>query len=140
MVIDAQAAYVGEHRRGRKAGIMLEPASYSAVETLRDGRRLEVRALRPDDRADLLAAVERTSARTRYCRVFGPKRGVTVREIAFFVDVDFDKHVALVALVEEDGDAAIVGGARYIVVEPGKAEIAFAVIDAYQGQGIGGTL
>ena len=34
----------------------------------------------------------------------------------------------------------IVGGGRYVVVEPGKAEVAFAVIDEYQGQGIGAAL
>jgi hypothetical protein len=31
----------------------------------------------------------------------------------------------------------VVGGGRYIVVEPGRAEIAFAVIDQYQGQASG---
>jgi len=36
---------------------MLEAANYSACETLRNGRRVEIRALRPDDRADLIAAV-----------------------------------------------------------------------------------
>ena len=34
----------------------------------------------------------------------------------------------------------IAGGGRYIVVEPGQAEIAFVVVDAYQGQGIGSVL
>ena len=34
----------------------------------------------------------------------------------------------------------IAGGGRYIVVKPGKAEVAFAVVDQYQGQGIGATL
>ena len=35
---------------------MLEGAKYSAVETLRNGRQVEIRALRLDDRADLVAA------------------------------------------------------------------------------------
>ena len=35
------------------------------------------------------------------------------------------------------GRAAIVGAGRYILVQPGKAEAAFAVIDEYQGLGIG---
>jgi GNAT superfamily N-acetyltransferase len=34
----------------------------------------------------------------------------------------------------------IVGGGRYVLVEPGKAKVAFAVIDEYQGQGIGAAL
>jgi len=40
---------------------MSEVAHYSAFETLRDGRRIEIRALRPDDRAALIAAVDRSS-------------------------------------------------------------------------------
>jgi GNAT superfamily N-acetyltransferase len=34
----------------------------------------------------------------------------------------------------------IAGGGRYVVVQPGKAEVAFAVVDQYQGQGIGAAL
>ena len=54
--------------------------------------------------------------------------------------MDFDQHVALVALVVEAGRKVIVGGGRYVVVRPGRAEVAFAVIDEYQGQGIGSAV
>jgi ribosomal protein S18 acetylase RimI-like enzyme len=40
---------------------------------------------------------------------------------------------------EEDGRRVIIGG-RYIVVQPGKAEVAFVVVDQYQGLGIGAAL
>jgi GNAT superfamily N-acetyltransferase len=43
-------------------------------------------------------------------------------------------------VVEEGGRSMIVGGGRYVLVEPGKAKVAFAVIDEYQGQGIGAAL
>ena len=56
------------------------------------------------------------------------------------MNIDFITHVALVAVVEESGRPMIVGGGRYIVVEPEKAEVAFAVVDQYQGQGIGAAL
>jgi RimJ/RimL family protein N-acetyltransferase len=119
---------------------MMEAARYSAVELLRDGRRVEIRALKPDDRAGLAAAVGRTSTRSLYRRFFGVKREFSEQEIAFFVNVDFVHHVALVAVAEEDGRPVIVGGARYVVIEPGKAEVAFAVVDQHQGHGIGAAL
>jgi RimJ/RimL family protein N-acetyltransferase len=119
---------------------MSETAEYSAVGLMRDGRRVEIRALRPDDRAELLAAIGRTSTQSLFRRFFAAKRGFTDQEIEFFLHVDFINHVALVAVMEEDGRPAIVGGGRYIVLQPGKAEVAFAVIDRYQGQGIGTAL
>ena len=48
--------------------------------------------------------------------------------------------VALVAVADEDGRPAIVGGGRYVVVRPRRAESPFAVVDQYQGHGIGTTL
>ena len=119
---------------------MQERADYSAVEHLRDGRPIEIRALRPDDRAEMLAAIGRTSPQSLQRRFFAPKKGFSEREMAFFLNIDFKSHVALVAQIDEDGPCVIVGGGRYIVVEPGHAEIAFVVIDAYQGQGIGTIL
>ena len=119
---------------------MLEVAKYSAVEALRNGRQVEIRALRPDDQADLIAAFGRTSSQSRYRRFFTPKRGFTEGEIAFYLNIDFINHVALVAVVDEGGQPMIVGGGRYIVVQPGKAEVAFAVVDQHQGQGIGAAL
>jgi ribosomal protein S18 acetylase RimI-like enzyme len=125
---------------GQEPSIMVEAADYSAPEHLRDGRPVKIRALRPDDRADMLAAIGRTSMQSLQRRFFAPKKGFSEREMAFFLDIDFETHVALVAQVAEDGRLAIVGGGRYIVGQPGQAEIAFVVVDAYQGQGVGTIL
>lgn len=114
--------------------------NYSATERSRDGRAIEIRALRPDDKDDMLAAVGRTGMQSLQRRFFVVKRGFSEKEIAFFMNIDFASHVALVALAEEDGRKVIIGGGRYIVTEPGNAEIAFVVIDDYQGQGIGTLL
>ena len=119
---------------------MVDAATYSAVEMLRDGRRVEIRSLRCDDRTEFLTAVGRVGRESMYHRFFTVKRGFTEREIDYFLNIDFVNHVALVAVVEEAGRPVIVGGARYIVLQPGKAEVAFTVIDPYQGQGIGAAL
>jgi ribosomal protein S18 acetylase RimI-like enzyme len=115
-------------------------ADYSVKERLRDGRELEIRALRPEDQADMLAAVGRTGTQSLQRRFFVAKRGFSDREIAFFMNIDFINHVALVALVAESERSTIAGGGRYIVVQPGRAEVAFLVVDGYQGLGIGSAL
>src|SRR5262249_3795909 len=121
-------------------GAVSKLAKYSAFETLRDGSRIEIRALRPDDQAGLIAAVGRTSAQSLQRRFFGLKRTFTDQEVAFFMNVDFVNHVALLALIHEGDRSVIVGGGRYIVMRPGQAELALVVVDEYQGHGIGRAL
>jgi ribosomal protein S18 acetylase RimI-like enzyme len=119
---------------------MPEVAEYSVREHLRDERPITIRALRPDDRAGMLAAIGRTSMQSLQRRFFVPKKGFSEREMAFFLDIDFESHVAIVAEIAEDGRSVIAGGGRYIVIRSGQAEMAFVVVDAYQGQGIGTIL
>lgn len=88
----------------------------------------------------MLAAIEQTGTQSLQRRFFVTKRSFSEKEIDFFVNVDFEKHVALVAEIDDEGRSIIAGGGRYIVVEQGQAEVAFIVVDAYQGQGIGSLL
>ena len=118
----------------------MSAASYSAQEQLRDGRTVKIRALRPDDETSMLAAIDRTGTESLKRRFFVTKREFSDMETAFFMNIDFVNHVALVAEIDEDGKTAIVGGGRYVVVESGHAEVAFIVVDAYQRHGIGAIL
>lgn len=119
---------------------MLDAANYSACEHLRDGSPVTIRALRPQDEADVLAALEQISAQSLQRRFFVMKRRFSEKERAFFMNVDFKDHVALVALAEEAGRERIVGGGRYVVFEGGRAEMALMVTDSWQGRGIGSML
>jgi RimJ/RimL family protein N-acetyltransferase len=110
--------------------------NYCAVETLRNGKGVEIRALQPHDRNALLAAFRSMSDRSVYRRFFALKRDFSDKEISIFTEIDFRNHVALVA-IDKDGQEGIVAGARYVVIAPGQAEVACAVVDAYQGQGLG---
>jgi RimJ/RimL family protein N-acetyltransferase len=114
----------------------MNAAQYAATERLRNGATLQIRALQPGDRAEMLAAVGRFSKETLYRRFFAPKRHFSEREVEFFLNVDFTSHVALAAVLSEGGRQVIVGGARYIVSQPGCAEVAFAVDDPHQKLGI----
>jgi hypothetical protein len=73
---------------------MQEAAKYSAFETLINEHRIEIRALRPDDLAGLIAAVGRTSAQSLYRRFFGAKKNFSRKEVAFYLNIDFIDHVA----------------------------------------------
>ena len=119
---------------------MSSAINYTARELLRDGRQIEIRALRREDEADMLAAVGQTSAQSLQRRFFVMKRHFSDKERAFFMDIDFKDHVAIVAVADEGSRKVIVGGGRYIVFEPGRAEMAFVVIDTWQGRGVGSIL
>lgn len=118
----------------------LTDQSYRAVEPLRDGRSIEIRALRPADETRMLAAISPTTPQSLCRRVFGAKKDFSEGEKAFFFNIDFIGDVALVAALEHSGRTAIVGGARYVVSAPGIAEVAFTVVDEFQGNGIGSAL
>src|SRR5260370_4210888 len=119
---------------------MSQATNYTARERLSDGSQIDIRALRPEDEADMLAAVGKASAQSLQRRFFVMKRHFSDKERAFFMDIDFKNHVAIVAVAEEAGRRVIVGGGRYIVFEPGRAEMAFVVVDTWQGRGIGSVL
>src|SRR4030088_1923089 len=130
----SQPSYPGASSEGVQGlRTMSEVAKFSATETLRDGRRVEIRALRHEDRTGLAGAGARASAEAL-------SRHFSEAEMEFFSDIDFVSHVALVVVADEGGGPVIVGGGRYVVLEPGRAEVAFALIDDYHGQGIGAAL
>jgi hypothetical protein len=64
------------------------PQTYSAVELLRDGRNIEVRALQSDDETQILTALSRTSQQSLYRRFFGFKRGFSESEKVSFLKVN----------------------------------------------------
>lgn len=113
-----------------------------AVEAvLQNGRPLKIRAIWPGDKARLLQHFAGLSAKTRYFRFFGYKRDLTDHDLARFTELDFTQHVGISATLHESGRERFIGVARCIRKEtPSRAEIALAVLDQYQGQGIGPLL
>lgn len=82
------------------------------------------------------------SVRLRFC---GAKKTLTDEELRWFTELDFVRHVGLVATLREHGEERIIGVGRYIAIADGdapleRAEVAFAVADEHQGRGIGSLL
>ena len=58
-------------------------AAFSTIEVLRNGQRVEIRALRPEDQEEMLAAVTRTSTQSLYRRFFTVRRHFSEAETLF---------------------------------------------------------
>jgi len=108
--------------------------AFHAADTLRDGRPITIRAIRPDDKAALQDGFHHLKQESVYFRFFSAKRHLSARELAYFTELDFVEHVGLVA--EIDGE--LLGIGRYVVLDdaPHAAELAFTVADDYHGLGI----
>ena len=118
-----------------------EAGRYAADAQLRDGRRIRIRAIRPDDKQRLLGHFSRLSTESVYQRFFGVKKTLTPEDLVHFTELDFVDAVGLVATLGEGDQERIVGVGRYFVDPAGpgaprRAEVAFAVEDAQQGRGI----
>lgn len=109
--------------------------------TLKDGTRMRLRPIRPQDKCRLALAHSHLSALTVYRRFLAPKPRLTGSDLRYLTEVDGDDHVALVA-VPVDEPERIVGVGRFVRDrdDPELAEFAFVVGDPYQGRGLGGQL
>jgi RimJ/RimL family protein N-acetyltransferase len=109
---------------------------------LRDGSRALVRPIRPEDRERLRDGLARLSPRTRYLRFHSPVRRLSEEQLTYLTDIDYESHMAWVALDPEDLEEPGMGVARYVRLkdDPGVAEAAITVADRYQGRGLGTIL
>ena len=105
---------------------------------LNNGTEVTIRRIRPDDKALLVAAVERLSPRSARLRFLAPKNRLTSAEQRYLTEIDFVNHYALVA-IQADDPRPLVGVGRWVrdADDPQAAEIALLVSDRFQRQGLG---
>ncbi len=100
-----------------------------------------VRPIRPEDAPLLVALFESLSPRSVYMRFFTPMKQLPASMLALFTQIDYDRHIALVALSASKPEEEMLGVARVIFARNLKeAEFAVVVGDRWQGNGIGATL
>lgn len=117
-------------------------ARRTTVVSLRDGTRVTIRPVIPDDKERFLDGFSRLSPRSRYRRFMAPLDELTPDMLAQFTEVDYVDHFAYVALLADEPGERGIGVARYVRLEdePDVAEAAVTVIDEFQGRGLGTIL
>jgi len=110
------------------------PARYETDIVLRNGSTLRLRPIKPEDAAGLLDFYKRLSPESLYFRFFTVPKADPERA-AYLARVDYENQFALIGETPE----GIVAVGRFYrdPKRPDRAEAAFTIADALQGQGIG---
>lgn len=132
---------VREQRRYTHLAVHPYPVHYRYELTLRCGRQVVIRPIRPEDAAEESRFVLRLSERSRYFRFMNAVRELTDEMLIRFTQIDYGREMALLALLETDEGQRQIGVCRY-VGDPDDRTCEFAVVvgDEVQGHGIGREL
>jgi GNAT superfamily N-acetyltransferase len=110
---------------------------------LRDGRPVWFGPVTPDARDVIVRVLARLSPESSRRRFFTVRYQLSEAELDALTILDgFDRYAVGATVRSADGAVEGVGCARYVRMagNPEVAEVAFLVVDAYQGQGVGKAL
>ncbi|GAB3545071.1 GNAT family N-acetyltransferase [Noviherbaspirillum agri] len=130
--------------------IMPYPTDYEQEWPMRGGSRYTVRPIHPDDAQMLQDFVRKMSPESRYFRFVSTMRELSLKMLAKFTLIDYDREMALVAIYRErtpDGNGGfteserIVGVSRYVTnPDLTTCEFSLAIADEFNGQGMGSRM
>ena len=141
MIADARVAmFVKPPREGPRYSHMAihpYPVELESEAVLRDGTRVAIRPIRPEDVELETRFFDRLSERSRYQRFMHYLPHLPPKMLARFTQLDYDRELALVGLLDQE----FVAVGRYAPNSDGDtAEFALVVADAWQGKGLGRLL
>ncbi len=121
---------------------MVSTGFEARVIELKDGTKVDLRPIAPEDEPLLHEAVAAMSERTVYFRFFSPIKRMSDALAHRLAVVDYNDRFALVATAHRPAaKERIVGVARYDrAAHTEMAEVALAVIDEFQRRGLGSVL
>ena len=158
VVVDAS---MGEQAvRYAHMAILPYPDHLTQIRSSPDGHVYTIRAIRPEDADRLQSFVRDMSEESRYFRFVSTLAQLTPRMLVRYTQVDYDRELALVAVVAPGdeplgeqplaADIAVAGAAdaeriigvvRYLLNPDGETcEFAIAIADDWQGRQLGSTL
>ena len=117
------------------------PKEYVTTYTLRNGQEAVLRPIRPEDEPMEEEMFSKFSEETQYFRFFEYIPQVTHAMLVRYTQIDYDREMAIIAELDEDGRKVMAGVARIVAdITRNSAEFAIVIADPWQGQGLGNRL
>ncbi|MGI9486884.1 MAG: GNAT family N-acetyltransferase [Geminicoccaceae bacterium] len=140
MALDVRVKLAPTEKTGsERLAIRPYPRELEEVVTLKDGRKLLLRPVRPEDEPAFHLGFTKLTPEEIQLRFFTPLKTLSHVMAARFTQIDYDREMALV-LADEGvaGEAAIFGVAR-LVADPDNERAEYAIIVGHDmtGQGLG---
>jgi acetyltransferase len=141
IVADARIV-VGQHApvRGRYGHMAIHPYPTRLISTWQppEGELVTLRPIRPEDAEIEQAFVRSLSPESRRFRFMDTLRELTPAMLVRFTQIDYDREMAFVATIMNDGKEVEVGVCRYITNPDGvTCEYAIVIADDWHRRGLG---
>ncbi|MCD6496001.1 MAG: bifunctional acetate--CoA ligase family protein/GNAT family N-acetyltransferase [Candidatus Aenigmarchaeota archaeon] len=114
------------------------PKEYITVFRMDDGRKAVLRPIRPEDEPMEGEMFTKFSKETQRFRFFSLIKDITHEMLIRYTQIDYDREIAIIAELDEDGKKVMAGVAR-LIADPYNetAEFAIVVADPWQHRGLG---
>ncbi|HOE20652.1 MAG TPA: GNAT family N-acetyltransferase [Spirochaetota bacterium] len=113
------------------------PITLETMKTFKDGLVVKFRPIKLSDEDMMRRLFYQFSDESKYLRYFARIRTMPHKQMQSYVNIDYDKILAIVGIIEHAGTERIIAEARYAYDENDKSyEMAFIVDEEFQGKGI----
>jgi acetyltransferase len=140
VVVDARLAVLRRDSEARPYDHMaIHPYPSALVRrvTLEGGTVATLRPIRPEDAAIEAAFVHGLSEQSRFMRFMFALHDLSPAQLSRFAQIDYDREMALIAVLDTPDGEREIGVARYVTLEDGETcEFAIVVADEWQGRGL----
>ena len=118
------------------------PSQYEFPQVVTEsGEEITIRPIQPEDATYIVEMFKTLSPTSIYYRFFRPLKTLPHDMLARFTQIDYDREMALVAMIHADGRDQMLGVARVTGhIDGKKGEFAILVSDPWQGKGVGEEL
>jgi acetyltransferase len=117
------------------------PKQYETEYLMKNGQKVLLRPIRPADEPLEEEMLKSLSKQTRYYRFFGFMPKITKKLLKRSSQIDYDREIAIIAVLEEKGKKRIIAEVRLLAThDNSEAEFAIVIADKCQGMGLGNKL